>query len=111
MRSFKFAFTTAVVIASVALPGLSQATSTDHTTNTDASFAYHPDHATGSKARANVLAELDAARKDGTLVLIQRCAPVPIESTTPAKTRQQVISEILDESPEARQVRLESTDR
>lgn len=109
MSSFKFAFATAAVMATVGLPGLSHATSLYHAASGEAGFTYHPDHATGGKTRAEVLAELDAARKDGTLALMQRGAPVPIKSTGPAKTRQQVINEMRDESPEARRVRLEST--
>jgi hypothetical protein len=109
MSSTKIAFATVAVISAIALPGLSQATSLYHSANTDAGYTYHPDHATNGKTRAEVRAEVEAARKDGTLALMQRGAPLPIKSTGPGKTRQEVIDEMRNESPEARRVRLEST--
>lgn len=109
MSSYKFAFATVAVITAAALPGLSQATSLYHAANTDAGYTYHPDHAKNGKTRAQVLAELEAARKDGTLALMQRNEPLPIKSTGPGKTRQEVIDEMRNESPEARRIRLEST--
>jgi hypothetical protein len=109
MSSFKFAFATVAVITAVALPGLSQATALYHAAGGEAGFTYHPDHAKNGKTRAEVLAELDAARKDGTLALMQRNAPLPVKSTGPGKTRQEVINEMRNESPEARRARLEST--
>ena len=54
-----------------------------------------------------MLAEIEAARKDGTLALMQRGAPLPIRNAGPAKTRQQVIDEMLSESPEQRKARME----
>jgi len=48
-----------------------------------------------------------AARKDGTLALLQRGAPVPVKSSEPPKSRQQVIDEMRAESPDARRARLE----
>jgi hypothetical protein len=54
-----------------------------------------------------VLAELEAARKDGTLALIQRGAPLPIKNAGPAKTRHQGIDEMRSESPEQRRARME----
>lgn len=109
MSMYKFAVATVAITASIALPGLSQATSLYHAANSEAGFTYHPDHAKNGKTRAEVLIELDAARKDGTLVLMQRNAPLPIKSTGPGKTRQEVIDEMRNESPEARRMRLEST--
>ena len=53
------------------------------------------------------MAEVDAARKDGTLLLLQRGAPLPVKSSQPPKTRQQVIDEMRAESPEARRARIE----
>jgi hypothetical protein len=38
---------------------------------------------------------------------MQRSAPVPIKHTGPAKARQQVIDELLNELPEQRRARLE----
>lgn len=108
MRFNKFAITTVTAIAAFAVPGLSQATSLYHATSDDIGYTYYPDHENGGKSRAEVLAELKAARKDGTLDLMQDGAPpLPIKHTGPAKTRQQVIAEMLSESPEQRRLRLE----
>jgi hypothetical protein len=69
--------------------------------------AEHLDHWKSTKTRAQVMAEVEAARKDGTLALMQRNAPLPIKATGPGKTRQQVIAEMLNESPEQRRARME----
>jgi hypothetical protein len=53
------------------------------------------------------MAEVDAARQDGTLALLQRGAPLPVKSSEPPKTRQQAIDEMRAESPDARRARLE----
>jgi len=109
MRFEKFAVATITVISTLALPGLSQATSVYHAASGEAGFSYHPDHAVNGKSRAEVLAELEAARKDGTLALIQRGAPLPIKNAGPAKSRQQVIDEMRSESPEQHRARMELT--
>ena len=109
MHFDKFALATAAVISTLALPGFAQAASIYHATGGEAGFTYHPDHATNGKSRAEVLAELEAARKDGTLALIQRGAPLPIKNAGPARTRQQVIDEMRSESPEQRRARMERT--
>ncbi|MCK6374816.1 MAG: DUF4148 domain-containing protein [Zoogloea sp.] len=107
MRFHKFAFASVAVISTIALPGLSQANSVYHAANGEAGFTYHPEHLKSTKSRADVLAEIEAARKDGTLALMQRGAPLPIRNAGPAKTRQQVIDEMLSESPEQRKARME----
>lgn len=99
----------ALAVTMLALPALSQATSLYHVAGGEAGFTYHPDHADGARTRAAVLAELDAARKDGTLALMSRGAPLPVKATGPGKTRQQVISELMNEPPEQRRARLESS--
>ncbi len=105
----KFAVATITVVATLALPGLSQATSVYHAASGEAGSTYHPDHAVNGKSRAEVLAELEGARRDGTLALLQRGAPLPAKIAGPAKTRQQVIDELRSESPEERRARLEQT--
>ncbi|MEQ1805752.1 MAG: DUF4148 domain-containing protein [Burkholderiaceae bacterium] len=105
MRFNKLAIT-AAVISTIALPGLSQATSIYHAANGEVGFTYHPDHATNAKSRAEVIAELETARTDGTLALLLRGAPLPIKNAGPAKTRQQVTDEMRIESPEQRRARL-----
>lgn len=107
MRFNKFTLATVAVISSTALPGLSQAYSIHHAASGEVGVTYHPDHAEDAKSRADVLAETEAARKDGTLALMQRGAPLPITNAGPAKTRQQVIDEMRRESPEQRRARME----
>lgn len=92
--------------AAIALPSLSFASSQWHPSNGEAGFTYHPDHFKSTKTRADVLAELEAARKDGTLALMQRNAPIPPKATGPGKTREQVISELRNESPAERRARM-----
>lgn len=107
MRTHQFAI--AAVVCTVALPGLSQANAVYHAANSEAGFTYHPEHAENGKSRADVTAEIEAARKDGTLALILRGAPLPIKNAGPAKARQQVIDEMRGESPEQRRLRMELT--
>ncbi len=109
MRFDKFAIATVAALSSLALPGLSQATSNYHAASGEAGFTYHPDHATNGKSRAEVLAELETARKDGSLAFTQRGAPVPVKYAGPSKTRQQVIDEMRNESPAERRAREELT--
>ena len=69
-----------------------------------ASSMWHP---APTETRAQVMAEVEAALKDGTLAILQRGAPLPIKSSEAPKTRQQVVDEMRSESPEARRARLE----
>ena len=101
----KFAVATIAVISTIALPGLSRANSLYHAAGGEAGFTYHPDHAENGKSRAEVRAELEVARKDGSLAFLQRGAPVPVKHVGPSKTRQQVIDEVRNESPEERRAR------
>ena len=106
MNLFRLALVPATAFV-IALPLAAQANSVWHTTSGEAGVTYHPDHLKSTKTRAQVMAEVDAARKDGTLALLQRGAPVPVKSSEPPKTRQQVIDEMRAESPDARRTRLE----
>ncbi|MDP1902614.1 MAG: DUF4148 domain-containing protein [Rubrivivax sp.] len=96
-----------LVAAALTLPVLAQASSLYHATSREAGFTFHPDHWKSTKTRADAIAEVEAARKDGTLALMQRGAPLPAPSIGPAKTRQQVVAEMVNESPEQRRARLE----
>ncbi len=53
-----------------------------------------PDHIKSSKTRIEVLQEVEDARKDGSLVLYQRGAPLPVKMDEPGKTRDQVLQEM-----------------
>ena len=95
------------VALALTLPVMAQANSLYHPAQGEVGFTEHPDHLKSTKTRAQVMAELEAARKDGTLALMQRNAPLPMKATGPSKTRQQVIAEMLNESPEQRRARAE----
>lgn len=95
------------IVLAAALPTAAQANSLWHPASTEAGFTYHPDHFKSTKTRAEVMAEVEAARKDGTLALIQIGAPLPIKSFEAPKTRQQVVDEMRSESPEAQRARRE----
>lgn len=96
-----------LVALAVTLPMLAQASSTLHAAPGEAGVTEHPDHWQSTKTRAQVMAEVDAARKNGTLALMQRNVPLPTKATGPGKTREQVIAEVLNESPEQRRARKE----
>lgn len=88
------------------LPALAQANSLYHPANNERGYTEHPEHWVSTKTRAEVLAEVEAARKDGTLPLLMRGLPLPVKATGPAKTRQQVIDEMVNEPPAERSARL-----
>lgn len=90
------------IAAALAMPALSYANSEWHTPIGEAVVTYHPDHVQSKKTRAEAQAEVEAARKDGTLEKMSRGAPLPPKSTGPAKTRQQVIDELRNQTPEER---------
>lgn len=96
-----------VITAAITLPGLSFANSVWHPASGEAGFTDHPDHFKSTKTRADVRTELEAARKDGTLALMQRGAPVPAKAVGPGKMRQEVLNEVHNESPAARRARME----
>lgn len=96
-----------LVALAMTLPVLAQANSLYHPAQGEVGFTEHPDHWKSTKTRAQVIAEVEAARKDGTLALMQRGAPLPAPSAGPAKTHQQVVAEMRNESPEQRRARLE----
>ncbi|MEI2677406.1 MAG: DUF4148 domain-containing protein [Burkholderiaceae bacterium] len=77
-------------------PGLASATSLWHYGNGDAEESYHPEHLISTKTRAEVLQELEAARKDGTLWYLQHGLPVPIKAVGTGRTRAEVQREVLN---------------
>ena len=95
------------VALALTLPVMAQATTQYHPAAGEVGFTEHADHWSSTKTRAQVVAEVEAARKDGTLTLMQRNVPLPAKATSPAKTRQQVVDEMLNESTEQRRTRME----
>lgn len=107
MRFRTFTLPALAVAITFALPGLAQADSMHHRTAGETGFTYHPEHFQSTKSRAEVIAELEAARKNGTLASMLLGLPLPIKSPNPGKTRQQVIDEMLNEPPQQRLTRME----
>jgi|LNAP01.1.fsa_nt_gb hypothetical protein len=100
-------FSTLLIVSGLmAVPALSQANSIWHESNGE-SDRYVPEHWSSTKTRADVLAELDAAKADGTMSKIQRGLAVPVKNAEAPKTRQQIIDELRNESPQARSARAE----
>lgn len=97
--------TTALVpLFAVALvaPTAAFANSELHLSSGEAGYTFHPDHVKSTKTRAEVLRELEQAKADGSYYYLQRGLPVPSRNTGPGKTRQEVINELLNMSPEER---------
>lgn len=76
------------------VPVAAQATSLTHDVGGEAGFTLHPEHVASTLTRAAVQAEVEAARKDGTLALLQRGIPLPGKVSGPSKSRAEVISEL-----------------
>lgn len=88
--------------AILAAPTAALADSLWHPANNEAGFTFHPDHSTSTKTRAEVLKELEQAKADGSYYYLQQGLPVPSRNTGPGKTRQEVVNELLNMSPEER---------
>lgn len=82
----------ATMFASLAAPAI--ANGVIHSANTEMGYTTHPDHAAAGKSRAEVLAEIDDAKKNGTWQYLRLGAPVPVRAGT-ALTREQVEADLL----------------
>ncbi|WP_168109763.1 DUF4148 domain-containing protein [Ramlibacter lithotrophicus] len=65
-----------------------------HAANTEQGYVNYPEHAKAGRSRAEVIAEMEAAKKDGTWEFIRRGAPLPVKGGVPL-TRAQVEAELL----------------
>ncbi|MEI2677405.1 MAG: DUF4148 domain-containing protein [Burkholderiaceae bacterium] len=92
----------AVIAFALTSPMGASATSLWHDAPGEAGATFHPDHFKSTKTRADVLQELEAARKDGSLWYLQRGLPIPEKSTGPGKTRAEVQREVLSMTAEER---------
>jgi hypothetical protein len=86
------------LVAALVAPAMAQANTVLHRTPGEASFSYNPEHFESTRSRGEVRAEVDAARKDGTLLRLQSPIVRPFFTGGPAKTREQVLSELRDMS-------------
>jgi hypothetical protein len=105
-------FTPATLIAGLAasaallLPGVASAAGYMHPANNEAGVVVHPEHFQSSKTRAQVVAEAEAAvRQGGTSRFNASVYPAASPQTGAGKTRQEVINELLNETPAQREAR------
>lgn len=85
----------AILATVMALPAVSMASS-NHSTYSESGNMFHWDHFKSTKTRAEVIAELSAAQKDGSLRQYESESGsfiVP-KATGPSKTREQVRQEL-----------------
>ena len=69
--------------------------------NNEAGFTFHPDlHK--HQERAEVLKELEEAKADGSYDYLQRGFTGSVRDTGPGKTREEVINELVNMTPEER---------
>lgn len=94
------------VVSALAMPGLAQATAAYHLVGGEAGFSHHPGHVPSSRTRAEVQAEVAAARQNGTLAVMERGVFAAPRVAALPKTRAQVIAEVLNEPAEERRARM-----
>ena len=87
-----------LIVLAIAAPGLASASSLYHPAGGEVGFTTHPDHFQSSLSRSDVLESVVAARKDGTLAILQRGGALPAKAMGPSKTREQVQQEFLNMS-------------
>lgn len=92
MKAVLFASPLALIVASA--PLAAQAESVWHPSYGEESFLYMPEHFKSSKSRSEVAAEVDAARRDGTLLRMFTYQPAPRSTPAVTKTRGEVAAEV-----------------
>ena len=91
----------AIVAGLIAAPSLAQASSAWHQGNGNV-VNFTPEHVASTKTRAQVNDELNTIIANGTLRYYQWNVPVPGKAPASTQTRQQVINDMLKQSPEQR---------
>jgi hypothetical protein len=74
----------------VAVPAF--ASNVIHSATTEMGYTVHPEHAQPGKSRAEVLAEMDRAKANGSWAFLRVGAPVPAQAGT--LTRQEVLADL-----------------
>lgn len=92
MKTALFASPLALILTTA--PLAAQAESVWHPSFGEESFVYMPEHYKSSKSRADTAAEVDAARKDGTLTRMFTYQPAPQSRAVVTKTRAEVGAEV-----------------
>lgn len=101
MSIFK-ALTLSAIAVALAAPGLASATALWHESNGEAGTTLHPDHIKSTGTRAEVIQQLEVARRDGSLWYLNRSLPVPVKNPGPGRTRGEVRKEVLNLTVEER---------
>lgn len=92
-------------LAALILPFAAQANSPYHRSSGEDSFIYLPEHAQSTRTRAEVKAEVQAARHSGWLDQLQQRPAPPLVGHGPTKTRAEVVADMRNESPADRAAR------
>ncbi|MBP7883214.1 MAG: DUF4148 domain-containing protein [Rhodoferax sp.] len=92
-------------VVTLGLPGMASA-AYEHPANNEKGIIVHPEHWKSDKTREQVIAETKAAMQQGLLSYGESNYPMPVPNVGPGKTRQEVINEMLNESPAERDARL-----
>ena len=106
-RKIFASLTAAAAMATVlAMPGVAVADTYWHPTNNEAGVKVYPEHFKSSRTRDQVREEAaNAVREGGDNRLRSGNYPAEAKGTEPEKTRQQVIDELIKETPSQRDAR------
>lgn len=80
--------------SALAIPSWASAASEYHNYGGEVGSVHYPGHVPAVRSRSDVLAELDAARRDGSLVPQQRGFTFAVKSAEQPRSRAQVQSEL-----------------
>ena len=98
--------TTAAIAALLAIPGFASANTYWHPTNNEIGAKAYPEHFQSTKTREQVRAEAEqAVREGGDARFVGSNYPAPVKNMGPGKTRQQVLDELMNETPAEREAR------
>ena len=92
--------------ATMGLPVIASA-AYEHPANNQQGVIVHPEHFKSEKTRAQVRAEAEAAVQQGLLNFGEGSYPPPVPSAGPGKTREEVVRELLSETPAERNARMQ----
>ena len=88
-------------VVTLGLPGMASA-AYEHPANNEKGVIVHPEHFKSEKTREQVIAEAKAAMQQGLLSYGESNYPIRTPEAGSGKTREQVINELLSESPAER---------
>ena len=91
-------------VVTLGLPGMASA-AYEHPANNEKGIIVHQEHWKREKPREQVIAETKAAMQQGRLSYGESNYPIRTPDAGPGKTREQVINEMLNESPAERDAR------